>query len=242
MAPEIAATHNGVCEPASRKKPTLSSCVGGGHRVPHHRTSRGEARRHQQDRRHAHGDPDCPVRFGTHDGRVAHSAHLRKLHSVRFGTHDGRVAHSAHLQKLHSVRFGTHDGRVAHSAHLRKLHSASRHPCSSICHHLWCTSCDDSAPSAVSCAVRPAVAPTVTYVGEAAPVAPASAIKYGAAPAMTYLAPPAVTYVAPPPVAPDMTYMGKAPMVESAPAVTYPAVIYGAPAGTYFRPPPVAPL
>ena len=28
------------------------------------------------------------VRFGTHDGRVAHSAHLRKLHSVRFGTHD----------------------------------------------------------------------------------------------------------------------------------------------------------
>ena len=48
---------------------------------PYHR-ARGEARRHQQDRRQAHGDPDCPVRFGTHDGRVAHSAHLRKLHSA----------------------------------------------------------------------------------------------------------------------------------------------------------------
>ena len=98
--------------------------MGGGHRVPHHRTSRGDVRRHQQDRwGHVHGDPDCPVRFGTHDGRVAYSAHLRKLHSVRFGTHDGRVAHCAHLQKLHSVRFGTHYGRVAHCAHLQKLHS-----------------------------------------------------------------------------------------------------------------------
>ena len=42
---------------------------------PCHR-ARGEARRHRQDRRQAHGDPDCP------DGRVAHSAHLRKLHST----------------------------------------------------------------------------------------------------------------------------------------------------------------
>ena len=71
--------------------------------TPSSHTSRGEARRHQQDWRHAHGDPDCPVRFGTHDGCVAHSAHLEKLHFVRFGTHDGRVAHSAHLRKLHSA-------------------------------------------------------------------------------------------------------------------------------------------
>ena len=42
---------------------------------PCHR-ARGEARRHQQDQRQAHGDPDCP------DGRVAHNAHLRKLHSI----------------------------------------------------------------------------------------------------------------------------------------------------------------
>ena len=35
-----------------------------------------------QRARHVHGDPDCPVRFGTHDGRVAHSAHLRKWHSA----------------------------------------------------------------------------------------------------------------------------------------------------------------
>jgi len=51
---------------------------------PCHR-ARGEARRHQQDRRQAHGDPDCP------DGRVAHSAHLRKLHSTSFHLRlDGR--------------------------------------------------------------------------------------------------------------------------------------------------------
>ena len=68
---------------------------------PCHR-ARGEARRRQQDRRQAHGDPDCPVRFGTHDGRVAHSAHQRRLHPVRFGTHDGRVAHSTHPRKLFS--------------------------------------------------------------------------------------------------------------------------------------------
>ena len=42
---------------------------------PCHR-ARGEARRHRQERRQAHGDPDCP------DGRVAHNAHLRKLHSI----------------------------------------------------------------------------------------------------------------------------------------------------------------
>ena len=48
---------------------------------PCHR-ARGEARRHQQDWRQAQSDPDCPVFFGTHDGRVAHSAHLRKLHSA----------------------------------------------------------------------------------------------------------------------------------------------------------------
>ena len=81
-------------------------------------------------------------------------------------------------------------------------------------------------------------------MGEAASVAPASAITYGAAPAMTHIAPPAVTYEAPPHVVPTMTYMGEAPMVESAPAVTYgaaPAVIFGAPAETYFPPPPVAP-
>ena len=31
---------------------------------------------------HVHGDPDCPVRFGTHDGRVAHRADSRKLLSA----------------------------------------------------------------------------------------------------------------------------------------------------------------
>ena len=79
------------------------------------------------------------------------------------------------------------------------LHRA--HPCSSTCHHLWCTTFTYGAPpgtystpSVVSYAVPPAVAPAVTYMGEAASVAPASATTYGAAPAMTYLAPPAVTY------------------------------------------------
>ena len=101
-------TVSGVRVPASRKKPTLPSCARRSLSTP---------------TRQAHGDPDCPVRFGTHDGRVAHSAHLRKLHSVLIGTHDGRVRHSAHLRKFHSVRFGIHDGLVAHSAHLRNLHS-----------------------------------------------------------------------------------------------------------------------
>ena len=80
------ATYSGLCEPASRKEQTLPSCVGGVHRAPHHRISRGAARRHQRDRRHFHGNPDCPVRFGTHDGRVVHSARLRSytLHRAIF--------------------------------------------------------------------------------------------------------------------------------------------------------------
>ena len=32
--------------------------------------------------RHVHGDPDGPVRFGTHFGRVAHVARVRRLHSA----------------------------------------------------------------------------------------------------------------------------------------------------------------
>ena len=52
----------------------------------------------------------------------------------------------------------------------------------------------------------------MTYMGEAASVAPASAITYGAAPALTYLAPPAVTYEAPSHVGPAVTYMGEASM------------------------------
>ena len=49
----------------------------------------------------------------------------------------------------------------------------------------------------------------VTYMGEAASVAPAPAITYGAAPAMTHSAPPIVTHEAPPPpVALHVTYMG----------------------------------
>ena len=138
--------------------------------------------------------------------RPYHCAHLRKLYSVRVGTHDGRVVHSAHLREKHSFRFGTHDGRLARSARLRKLHFASRYPCSSTCHHLWCTTFiygalpgTYSAPSVVFYAVPLAAALDVTYMGEAASVAPASAITYGAAPAMT-------TYEAPSHVAPAMTY------------------------------------
>ena len=32
--------------------------------------------------RHVHGDPHGPVRFGTHCGRVAHGARVRRLHSA----------------------------------------------------------------------------------------------------------------------------------------------------------------
>ena len=61
VAPEIDTTHNGECVPASRasrEKPTLPS----------------RARR----------SPSTPTRLATDcpDGRVAHSAHLRKLHST----------------------------------------------------------------------------------------------------------------------------------------------------------------
>ena len=35
-----------------------------------------------RSRERAHGDPDCPVRFGIHDGCVARSARLRRLHTV----------------------------------------------------------------------------------------------------------------------------------------------------------------
>ena len=63
---------------------------------PCHR-ARGEAHRHQQDRRQAHGDPDCP------DGRVSHSAHLRKLHSAsRHLRLDGRDL-TEYIMKLSSL-------------------------------------------------------------------------------------------------------------------------------------------
>ena len=62
---------------------------------PCHR-ERGEARRHQQDWRQAHGDPDCP------DARVAHSAHLRKLHSTSCHLRlDGRYL-TVHIMKRFS--------------------------------------------------------------------------------------------------------------------------------------------
>jgi len=73
------------------------------------------------------------------------------------------------------------------------------------------------------------VALAVTYMGEAAPVAPALAVTYGAPPVVTSSGPFAVTYSLQPQVAPAVTYMGAAPIAPAtystgpqvSPAVTY---------------------
>jgi len=79
----------------------------------------------------------------------------------------------------------------------------------------------ESAP-AVACGapdmthvLPPPAAPTVTYMGEAAPVAPAPAVTYGAPPVVTSSGPFAVTYSLPPQVAPAVTYMGAAPIAPA---------------------------
>ena len=176
MAPEIATQgEDPICEPASRKKPTLPSCVGGGHRVPHHRTSRGAARRHQRDRDATHNGvrepasrkkPTLPSCVG---GGHRVPRHRTSRGEARRHQRDWDAMHMATKIVLYVSGRTTDVSRtvpiresytlcgVAHSAHLRKLHSVSRHPCSSTCHNLWCTTftCGAplvtySAPSAVS--------------------------------------------------------------------------------------------
>ena len=67
---------------------------------------------------------------------------------------------------------------------------------------------------------HPLVAPAVTYMAEAASVAPAPSVTYGAPPVVTSSGPYAVTYSQQPQVAPAVTYMGAAP-VALALAFTY---------------------
>ena len=67
---------------------------------------------------------------------------------------------------------------------------------------------------------------------EAASVAPAPAVTYGAPPVVTSSGPNAVTCSPQPQVAPAVTYMGAAP-VASAPAFTYSTVPQVSPAVTY---------
>ena len=355
MAPEIATTHNGVCVPASRASREKRPC----HRA------RGEACRHQQDRRQAQGDPDCPVRYGTHDGRVAHSAHLRKLHSaslhlrldgcdlteyimkwfslhprgrllrisqrnsaswhgLRHSAHDccnsqgeDQRAHRQHLHcwrqtppfwplpafllrhiwlcqldsdlyavavrsfVFHGLWLGAsavvnsilepHDRQIRGWARLMSVGAMNsvlyslllrhpgfgehptwarprwvlRHPLSRVglhCHDLLgTTSCDvrgfsscctrfdtwarhqmvESAPAVAYGAPGmthfppPPVAPAVTNMGDAAPVAPAPAVTYRAPPVVPSSGPYAVTYSPQPQVAPAVTYMGAAPVAPA---------------------------
>ena len=61
----------------------------------------------------------------------------------------------------------------------------------------------------------PPAALAVTYMGEAASVAPAPAVTYGAPPFVTSSGPYAVTYPLQPQVAPAVTYLGAAPIAPA---------------------------
>ena len=121
---------------------------------------------------HVHGDPDCPVRFGTHDGRVAHSAHLRKLHSasrhLRLGGRDLTEYImkwlSLHPQRGRLLWISQRNSASCDTVLTTAVIDKENLLCTTFTHGALPVTC--SAPSAVSCAAPPPVAPAVTYMGE----------------------------------------------------------------------------